>query len=132
MTRTDKAARRLAAMFLFGGSLHFLAPVWFDKIIPSALPGRTRAYTYLSGVGALAIGAGLTTPETRRPAAAAAAAFLIGVMPAKIKLARDWLDSDKPRWAKALGVAQLFWQAPLIADAIKAGTDPQQADAHGS
>lgn len=123
--QTDMAARRLAAMFLFGGSMHFLAPGWFDKIIPPALPGRTRTYTYLSGASALAIGAGLTTPETRRPAAAAAAAFLIGVMPAKIKLTRDWLASDKPRWAKALGVVQLFWQAPLIADAIKAGSDPE-------
>ncbi|MFC7618765.1 hypothetical protein [Microlunatus sp. GCM10028923] len=120
---TEKATRRLAAMLLFGGSMHFLAPDWFDKIIPSGLPGRTRTYTYLSGATALAIGAGLTTAGTRRPAAMAATAFLIGVMPAKIKLTRDWLHSDKPRWVKALGVVQLAWQVPLIVDAIKAGSD---------
>ncbi|GAB3758833.1 membrane protein [Microlunatus parietis] len=127
--QTEKATRRLAAMFLFGGSMHFLASGWFDKIIPAGLPGRTRTYTYLSGATALAIGAGLAIPKTRRPAAAAATAFLIGVMPAKIKLTRDWLRSDKPGWAKAVGVVQLFWQAPLIADAIKAGADPRRRSA---
>lgn len=127
MKPAEKAARRLAAMLLFGGSMHFLTPGWFDKIIPASLPGRTRSYTYLAGAGALAIGAGLTIPRTRRPAAALAAVFFIGVMPAKIKLTRDWLQSDKPRWVKAVGVVQLFWQAPLVADAITAGAGPRRS-----
>jgi uncharacterized membrane protein len=116
------AARRLAVIMLLGGSLHFLAPRWFDAIIPAALPGRARTYTYMSGTAALAIGAGLTTTRARRLSAALAATFFVAVMPAKLQLTADWLRDDaKPRWVKVIAVAQLFGQLPLITEAIKAG-----------
>ena len=83
------AARRLAAIMLAGGSLHFLAPRWFDAIIPRSLPGRARTYTYVSGSAALAIGAGLMIARTRRLSADLATAFFVGVMPAKVRLAAD-------------------------------------------
>lgn len=115
------AARRLAVIMLGAGCAHFLAPRWFDAIIPRSLPGRARTYTYLSGSAALAIGAGLTTSRARRPAAALAAAFFVAVMPAKLRLTADLLHDDaKPRWVKAIGVVQLFWQIPLITEAVKA------------
>ncbi|WP_152364542.1 hypothetical protein [Microlunatus speluncae] len=116
------AARRLAVIMLGAGCAHFLVPRRFDAIIPPALPGRARTYTYLSGSAALVIGAGLTTTRARRPAAALAAAFFVAVMPAKLQLTADLLrDESKPRWVKAIGVVQLFWQLPLITEAIRAG-----------
>lgn len=116
----DVAARRLAAILLAGGSMHFLAPGWFDKIIPRWLPGNARTYTSLFGAAALATGAGLTIPRTRRLAAGLAATFFVSVMPAKIKLTADWLGSDDlTRPAKLIAVVQLFWQIPLITEAIK-------------
>lgn len=115
--RTSSAIH-LCAILLLGGSLHFLAPRFFDGIIPGRLPGDPRTYTYASGAGALAIGTGLLIPRTRRGAATLAAAFFVAVMPAKLQLAVTWChDPTKSPPAKLIGVVQLFWQAPLIAEA---------------
>ncbi|PXY20908.1 hypothetical protein [Prauserella muralis] len=114
------AATRLAAMLLAGGSMHFLAPRFFDGIIPQALPGQARTYTYVSGLAALALGAGLAAPPTRRAAAGLASAFFVAVMPAKVQLALDWCRSDTtPLPAKIAGIGQLFWQVPLVTEALK-------------
>lgn len=117
----DAAATRLAAMLLLGGSLHFLAPRFFDSIIPPVLPGKARTYTYASGLAALAIGTGLSIGRTRRVSAGLAGAFFVAVMPAKIQMAVDWWRSDtKHPAAKIGGVVQLFWQIPLVTEALRA------------
>lgn len=118
---SQAAAFRLAATLLAGGSLHFIAPRFFDSIIPPMLPGSPRAYTYAFGIAALGAGAGLTIPRTRRLSAGLACAFFVAVLPAKIQMAVDWLRSDtKPLPVKIGGVAQLFWQIPLVTEALKA------------
>lgn len=106
-------AIRLALTLLFGGSLHFLAPQFFDSIIPRRLPGTPRAYTYASGGTALGIGTGLSIARTRRVSAMLAGAFFIAVMPAKVQLAVSWCRGDSKRLpAKFIGIMQLFWQVP--------------------
>lgn len=113
-------AIRLAATLVLGGSMHFIAPKFFDEIIPTKLPGNPRTYTYASGVAAVVIGAGLSAVRTRRFSAALAGAFFVAVMPAKVQLAISWWRSDTKRLpVKAVGIAQLLWQIPLLAEAMK-------------
>lgn len=118
---SQAAAFRLAATLLAGGSLHFIAPRFFDSIIPPKLPGNPRTYTYVFGVAALGIGTGLSIARTRRASAGLACVFFVAVMPAKIQMAVDWWRSDtKPLPAKVGGIAQLVWQIPLVTEALKA------------
>lgn len=118
---SQAAAIRLAVTLLAGGSMHFIAPKFFDSIIPPVLPGNPRAYTYVSGITALGIGTGLSIARTRRLSAGLAGAFFVAVMPAKVQMAADWWNSDtKALPARIGGIAQLFWQIPLITEALKA------------
>jgi uncharacterized membrane protein len=117
----DWAALRLSVVLLTGGAFHFIAPRFFDSIIPPVLPGDPRTYTRVSGVAALGIGTGLAIPRTRRTSALLARIFFIAVIPAKIQMTLDWLRSDtKPLPAKIAGIVQLFWQIPLLTEARKA------------
>ena len=56
---SQKPALRLAALLLGAGTMHFVAPKFFDSTIPTQLPGEARTYTYVSGVAELAIGTAL-------------------------------------------------------------------------
>ena len=48
------------------GVLHFAKPEHYDAIVPRALPGSARFYTYASGAAELGIAGLLTVPTTRR------------------------------------------------------------------
>ncbi len=85
--RERNARMRLALMLLLMGTLHFVAPRPFDKIIPRWLPGRPRAWTYASGVWELASGTLLAMPRTRRIGAWASLATLVAVYPANVQQA---------------------------------------------
>jgi uncharacterized membrane protein len=45
----SRSALGLAALLAGAGVTHFLRPRPYDAIIPSALPGRPRMWTYVSG-----------------------------------------------------------------------------------
>jgi uncharacterized membrane protein len=112
-----RAARRLAALLLGMGALHFVVPQPFDSVIPTELPGSPRAYTYASGVGELATGALLAAPRTRRLGGLAAAMMFIAVFPANVNMVRLW--SDKP-WPMRIGaLARLPLQIPMITSALR-------------
>ena len=49
----ERRRKGLAALLLGIGTLHFLTPRFFDELIPGALPGTARAWTYGSGVAEL-------------------------------------------------------------------------------
>jgi uncharacterized membrane protein len=110
-------AYRLAALLLVIGIGHFVIPQAPDALIPPRLPGRPRSYTYLSGVAELVIGAMLLAPSTRRRAALAAAALFVAVFPANLYMVRLW--RDKPWPMRAIAIARLPLQIPLIAEAVK-------------
>lgn len=114
---THTSAQRVGIGLLGIGTLHFLAPKPFDGIIPAELPFSARFYTYASGVAELIIGALLLSPRTRRPAAAAAAALFIGVYPGNLNMVRLWWD--KPWYMRAIALARLPLQIPMITTAIK-------------
>lgn len=122
---TRAAALRLAALLLGSGTLHFVHPQPFDRIVPRALPGDARAYTYASGVAELAVGTALVVPRTRRLGGALAASLFVAVFPANVQMAVSWWRSDRmPNAAKAIAVARLPLQIPLVTEAVKVWRRP--------
>ena len=76
----------LAGLFLTTGTLHFLRPELFLKIVPPRLPWPL-GLVYLTGFLELAGGAGLLIPRFRTAAAYGLIALLIAVFPANIYMA---------------------------------------------
>ena len=114
---STRPARALAAFLASAGVAHFVVPKPFDTIVPEALPGKPRTWTYLSGVAELACAVAVAVPRTRRIGALASAALFVAVFPANVKMALDWRHRPLPLRATAYG--RLPLQAPLIAWALK-------------
>lgn len=98
------------------GVLHFAVPGQFDRIIPGWVPGRPRAWTYVSGVWELTSAALLARASTRRAGGYAAAATIAAVYPANVQMAIDNRSLD------ALGVAswlRLPLQLPMFLWALR-------------
>lgn len=119
--QSQGAALRLAALLSGAGVMHFVRPKPFDSIVPAALPGDARTYTYASGVAELAVAGALLVPRTRRLGAAAAIALFVAVFPANVQMAASWLRSSKlSPAAKAVALVRLPLQIPLVTEALKA------------
>ncbi|MFC3890073.1 hypothetical protein ACFOWZ_01190 [Lentzea rhizosphaerae] len=112
-----RSAMALAALLSLAGTTHFTRPKYYDAIVPRALPGTPRQWTYASGAAELAVAAAVATPRTRRLGALAAAALFIAVFPANVKMALDF--RDKSPKARALAYGRLPLQIPLVAWAWK-------------
>ncbi|WP_432135389.1 MULTISPECIES: DoxX family protein [unclassified Streptomyces] len=112
MPRSERSPLLLAGLLAAAGAAHFAVPRNFDAIVPRALPGSPRAWTYASGAAELVLAAGVALPRTRRAAALATAAFFVGVFPANVKMALDWRERPAPQRAAALG--RLPLQVPLV------------------
>lgn len=118
---SQAAAWRLAALLAAAGATHFVLPRPYDKVVPHALPGNPRAYTYASGVAELGVAALLAMPRTRRTGGYLAAALFIAVLPANVQMAADWARSPKlSPVLKAGAWARLPLQVPLVTEALKA------------
>ena len=113
----QKDALGLAGFLAAMGTLHFLAPRPFDSIVPRALPGSPRTWTYLSGVAELTVAAAVAHPRTRRAGALAAAALFVGVFPANVKMAVD--ARNRSRTERLATVARLPLQVPLVIWALR-------------
>ena len=94
------------------GVLHFAKPEHYDAIVPRALPGSARFYTYASGAAELGIAGMLTVPTTRRAGALAAIALYTAVFPANVQMAWDWRHESEFKRVVALG--RLPLQLPMI------------------
>ncbi|WP_030157952.1 membrane protein [Streptomyces sp. NRRL S-244] len=112
MPRTPSSPLLLAGLLATAGVAHALAPKQFDAIVPGALPGTPRQWTYASGAAELALAAGVAHPRTRRVAALAAAAFFVGVFPANVKMAVD--AGRRSPAVRAATLARLPLQIPLV------------------
>ena len=124
MSDVGRAPQRRAVLMstaLFGmGTLHFLVPTPFDSIVPPALPGRARTYTYASGVAELGVAAALAAPRSRRLGGRLAAVLFIAVFPANVQFAVDSLRKAGPAspvtWVSVL---RLPLQLPMIRQALR-------------
>lgn len=112
-----KRALRLAALLAASGTAHFATPKPYDSIVPRALPGPARSWTYASGAAELAVAAALVIPRTRRLGGLAAAALFVGVFPANVQMARDW--RNRPPLLRAAAYARLPLQVPLVVSALR-------------
>jgi uncharacterized membrane protein len=101
----DQKLRRIMGYILLGAGVgHFVFPSGLDAIVPSALPGDPRIYTYLSGLAEIAIGLALLSPSTaqifgkslRLWGAYGALALFIAVYPANINMAFEWSGRPMP------------------------------------
>ena len=99
-----KVGRVMGYLLLGAGVGHFVFPAALDSIVPSALPGDPRIYTYLSGVAELIIGTALLAPMESRVfgkplklwGAYGAFALFLAVYPANINMAIQWSDRPMP------------------------------------
>ena len=107
--------RRLAGpVFVLAGTLHFVRPRWYMRIMPPYLPAH-RELVYASGVAEIVGGAALLRPETRRFGMWWLLATLIAVFPANVHMALnpdDYRDVPGGRWAL---YARLPFQLVFIA-----------------
>ncbi|NLG56008.1 MAG: hypothetical protein GX542_10255 [Rhodococcus sp.] len=124
MSQQTPSAQRpaliISVILMGAGVLHFLAPKFYDAIVPRSLPGEPRTYTYASGVAEFAIGTSLLVPRTRRLGGTAAAALFVAVFPANIKMAVDWIQNPKTTQVQKIGaIARLPLQIPLVVWALQ-------------
>lgn len=116
MTRLRTASPYLLAALLAGaGVTHFLKPGLYDPIVPHALPGPARAWTYASGVAELGVAAAVAVPGTRKRGALAAALLFVAVFPANVQMAVDAHTVSE----KVIAYARLPLQVPLVVWAWK-------------
>jgi uncharacterized membrane protein len=86
MNRIKTDSKYLLAIFMIGtGTMHFVRPEFYLKIMPPYLPWHLEL-VYLSGFFEIAFGALLLVPRFSRLAAWGIIALLIAVFPANIYL----------------------------------------------
>jgi uncharacterized membrane protein len=103
----------LAFLFIIFGSLHFIAPQLYVKIVPPYLPAHLPI-VYISGVAEILGGIGLLVPSVRQAAAWGLVVLLIAILPANIYMATAHLSAPGimgQSWAQWLRVPL---QLPLI------------------
>jgi uncharacterized membrane protein len=118
---SDALAWGLAGLLGVAGIAHFVNPEFFDEIVPRALPGPPRRWTYVSGVAELACASAVMRPSTRRVGGLAAALVFVAVFPANIQMAVDWRSRPVPEQLAAYG--RLPLQIPLVLWALKVRRD---------
>lgn len=104
---------RLAAFLVGAGVMHFLAPSYYERIVPR-WAGNARFHVVWSGLAELLAGTLLAAPGTRRVGAWLALTVLVVVYPANVQMA---IDAGRPRdlptalvWAR-LPLQLLMWRA---------------------
>ncbi|MER7079223.1 Uncharacterized membrane protein [Saccharopolyspora kobensis] len=111
------AARALVALLGGAGVMHFAAPEVFDPIVPRALPGRARTWTYLSGAAEVGCAGLVAAPRTRRVGGRLAALLFVAVFPANVKMAWDWRTQSMPQ--RTVACARVPLQIPLVLWALR-------------
>src|SRR5436305_6082110 len=108
-------ARRLVGpFFIFAGTMHFVIPKAYRRIVPPYLPAP-EAMVAASGIAEIAGGAAIMHPRTRRQGGLWLVATLIAVFPANVHMALHPTEFPSvPGGAVSLW-ARLPFQAVFIA-----------------
>lgn len=128
--RTGDPSRLSLALSLIGaGIMHFVAPKFYEPLIPEQL-GNARAWVYGTGLAEMAAGGLTAMRRTARFGALASLAVFVLVYPGNLKMA---LDAGRPHdpesWAAWIRLPlqfPLFWWAWRVAERAK--VDPVSAD----
>jgi uncharacterized membrane protein len=117
----SESRRAIALALLLGnsGTLHFLMPTPFDRLIPRQLPGSRRTWTHLSGAAELGTALLILVPRTRRLGGLLAALLFVAVFPGNVKMALDYQRKGKPLPHRVIAFARLPFQWPLVAWALR-------------
>jgi uncharacterized membrane protein len=101
----------LVFLLLFAGSMHFLRPYFFIKIMPSYIPFHLKM-VYISGIVEILCGLLLIFPQTQTFGAYLSILLFIAVFPANIEMAKDYyIEHNKFLW---LAIVRLPLQILLI------------------
>ncbi len=103
----------LAIFFVAAGTLHFVIPHVYLKIVPPYLPAPLTLIM-ISGVAEVLGGVGLLVPPTRRAAAWGLVVLLIAVLPANIYMATAHLPLPGMMGQSWAQWARVPLQLPLI------------------
>jgi uncharacterized membrane protein len=114
-----KRALALAGFLGAAGTTHFIAPSFYDQMIPSQLPGTARQWTHGSGVLEMAVGTSIAFPATRKFGGLFAALLFVGVFPGNVQMAVDSFRRDAPTIEKGAMLARLPLQIPLVLWALR-------------
>jgi uncharacterized membrane protein len=109
--------RLLSVFFITAGTLHFLRPDVYERIMPRYLPAHRRL-VLLSGAAEIAGGAAAAVPATRRGAGVWLAALLTAIFPANVHMALH--AKDYAPIPPALLWARLPLQPLLVVWALRA------------
>jgi uncharacterized membrane protein len=112
-------------LFLMGvGTIHFLMPKFFDRIVPHVL-GHERLFTYASGLAEIATGALVANPRTTRVGGRIAAVLFVAVFPANVQHTVDhWPPRDAEGWGS---LVRLPMQVPLVLWGLWVAKGPRRA-----
>ncbi|HEX6751664.1 MAG TPA: DoxX family protein [Longimicrobium sp.] len=103
----------LAALFAFAGTMHFVIPAAYERIMPPYIP-FPREMVLLSGACEIAGGIGLLVPRVRRWAGIGLIALLLAVWPANLQMLLNARAADAPGWWQALLLLRLPLQIVLM------------------
>lgn len=114
LSTAQKIALVVAAIFYIGaGTLHFLYPAPYLKIMPPYIPWP-HAMVAVSGFFEVLGGVGLLIPMTRRAAAWGLVALLVAVFPANIYMATNPAEAGAESISAAIRWGRLPLQAILV------------------
>ena len=127
LSPVQSVALVVAAVFYVGaGSLHFIHPEFYLRIVPPYIPAHL-AMVRISGFFEILGGLGLLIPRTRRMAAWGLIALLVAVFPANLYMATNPVDAGADsiapvfRWGRLplqpLLIWWLFWCSRPRSDA---------------
>lgn len=98
----------LVFLLIFAGTIHFLKPYFFVKIMPSYIPFHLKL-VYISGVVEILCGLLLLYPPTQSFGAYLSILLFIAVFPANIEMAKDfYLMHHKYFWLTILRLPLQF------------------------
>lgn len=118
--RSESRGAVALAIFLAGaGTMHFVAPRFYDAMIPRELPGEPRAWTYGSGVAELGCAAAVAHPRTRRLGGLLSALLFAGVFPGNVKMAVDTHRAGRSFPQRLATLLRLPLQIPLVRWALR-------------
>ncbi|MEQ1675392.1 MAG: DoxX family protein [Chitinophagaceae bacterium] len=85
----------MAAFYVIAGTYHFIAPIFYKKIMPPWLPWHL-SLIHISGIVEIVLGLLLLPQQTRRVAAWGIIALLVSVFPANVQMMLNYQQEQNP------------------------------------